>query len=96
MAAPGITSGQVEQLVTRRIETTMSGVSAVTSLRSTSAKGLSVVTSYCDPESDVYATANLPFTRSLSLLVALGLRQFSRSRCYGACAPIQQNAPVKR
>ncbi len=52
--APGLTPEQVELLVTRPVETAVNGVPGVTSLRSTSIQGLSVVTAYFDPASDVY------------------------------------------
>jgi len=52
--APGLTPEQVELLVTRPVETAVNGVPGVTSLRSTSIQGLSVVTAYFDPVSDVY------------------------------------------
>ena len=52
--APGLTPEQVELLVTRPVETAVNGVPGVTALRSTSIQGLSVVTAYFDPASDVY------------------------------------------
>ncbi len=52
--APGLAPEQVEQLVTRPIETAVDGVTGVTALRSSSIQGLSVVTAYFDPESNVY------------------------------------------
>ncbi len=52
--APGLTPEQVELLVTRPVETAVNGVPGVTSLRSTSIQGLSVVTAYFNPASDAY------------------------------------------
>jgi len=52
--APGLTPEQVEILVTRPIENAINGVSGVQKLRSTSIQGLSVVTVFFDPSSDIY------------------------------------------
>ena len=52
--APGLTPEQVEALVTRPVETAVNGVNGVTALRSSSIQGLSVVTAFFDPASDVY------------------------------------------
>ena len=52
--APGLTPEQVEALVTRPVETAINGVNGVTALRSSSIQGLSVVTAFFDPASDVY------------------------------------------
>jgi CzcA family heavy metal efflux pump len=52
--APGLTPEQVEMLVTRPIENAINGVSGVHKLRSTSIQGLSVVTVFFDPSSDIY------------------------------------------
>ena len=52
--APGLTPTQVETLVTRPIEAALNGVPGVRSLRSTSIQGLSVLTVYFDPASDIY------------------------------------------
>jgi len=52
--SPGLTPEQVELLVTRPVETAINGVPGVTALRSTSIQGLSVITAYFDPGSDVY------------------------------------------
>jgi len=51
--AAGLTPEQVEVLVTRPIESEINGVSGVQTLRSTSIQGLSVVTVFFDPSSDV-------------------------------------------
>ena len=52
--AVGLTPEQVEVLVTRPIENAISGVPGVRTLRSTSIQGLSVVTVFFDPSSDIY------------------------------------------
>jgi CzcA family heavy metal efflux pump len=52
--AAGLTAEQVEILVTRPIENAVNGVAGVRSLRSTSIQGLSVVTVFFDPASDIY------------------------------------------
>jgi CzcA family heavy metal efflux pump len=68
--SPGLASEEVELLVTRPIESAVNGVPAVKMMRSISLQGLSVVTVYFNPASDIYrdrqviaeqlATANLP------------------------------------
>src|SRR5260370_28134 len=52
--AVGLTPEQVEVLVTRPIENAINGVPGVQTLRSTSIQGLSVVTVFFDPSSDIY------------------------------------------
>jgi CzcA family heavy metal efflux pump len=52
--APGLAPGQVEVLVTRPIENAINGVSGVQQSRSASIQGLSVVTVFFDPSSDIY------------------------------------------
>jgi CzcA family heavy metal efflux pump len=52
--AVGLTPEQVEVLVTRPIENAINGVPGVQTLRSTSIQGLSVVTVFFDPASDIY------------------------------------------
>ena len=52
--APGLPPEQVEILVTRPIENAVNGVPGVQALRSTSIQGLSVVTVFFDPSSDIY------------------------------------------
>ncbi|KZC22663.1 acriflavin resistance protein [Rhodanobacter thiooxydans] len=52
--AAGLTPEQVEILVTRPIENAVNGVAGVSTLRSTSIQGLSVVTVFFDPASDIY------------------------------------------
>jgi len=52
--AVGLTPEQVEILVTRPIENAINGVPGVQTLRSTSIQGLSVVTVFFNPSSDIY------------------------------------------
>ena len=52
--AAGLTPEQVEVLVTRPIENAINGAPGVQTLRSTSIQGLSVVTVFFDPASDIY------------------------------------------
>ena len=52
--AVGLTPEQVEILVTRPIETAINGVPGVQTLRSTSIQGLSAVTVFFNPSSDIY------------------------------------------
>jgi len=52
--AVGLTPEQVEVLVTRPIENAISGVPGVRTVRSTSIQGLSVVTVFFNPSSDIY------------------------------------------
>jgi CzcA family heavy metal efflux pump len=52
--APGLTPEQVEILVTRPIETAINGAAGIQTLRSTSIQGLSIVTVFFDPASDIY------------------------------------------
>ena len=57
--APGLTPEQVEALVTSPIETAVNGVNGVTALRSSSIQGLSIVTAFFDPASNVYRDRQL-------------------------------------
>jgi CzcA family heavy metal efflux pump len=52
--APGLSPEQVEMLVTRPIETAINGVPNLDRLISNSVQGLSIVTAYFDPSSDIY------------------------------------------
>ena len=52
--AAGLTPEQVEILVSRPIENAINGVPGVQTLRSTSIQGLSAVTVFFDPSSDIY------------------------------------------
>jgi CzcA family heavy metal efflux pump len=70
--APGLSPEQTEQLVTRPLESALNGTPALTSIRSTSVQGLSVITLFFSHETSVYharqlvaerlaeAAANLP------------------------------------
>src|SRR5581483_3424507 len=52
--AAGLTPEQVEVLVTRPIENAINGVPGVQTLRSTSIQGVSVITVFFDPATDIY------------------------------------------
>lgn len=52
--APGLSSEQVEALVTQPIENTLNGVASIESLRSESTQGLSVITAIFQEQTDVY------------------------------------------
>lgn len=52
--APGLSPDQVEALVTTPLERAVNGVPGIQTLRSTSIQGLSVVTVFFDPGSDIY------------------------------------------
>jgi CzcA family heavy metal efflux pump len=57
--APGLSSEQVETLVSRPIETAVNGVPALERMVSSSIQGLSVVTVYFDPSTDLYRARQL-------------------------------------
>ena len=71
--APGLSAEQVEVLVTRQIETAISGLVGMESVRSESIQGLSIITATFKEQSDIYrnrqliserlsvSSANLPF-----------------------------------
>ncbi|HUZ71451.1 MAG TPA: efflux RND transporter permease subunit [Stellaceae bacterium] len=61
--APGLSPGQVETLVTRAIETAIEGVADEQRMRSNSIQGLSVVTIYFDPATDIYLDRQLAAER---------------------------------
>ena len=57
--APGLSSEQVEVLVTQPIETSVNGLAGVESMRSASIQGLSVITVVFLPRSDIYRARQL-------------------------------------
>ena len=52
--SPGLSSEQVEILVTQQIETSISGLIGLKSIRSESIQGLSIVTALFEENSDIY------------------------------------------
>jgi CzcA family heavy metal efflux pump len=69
--APGLSSEQVETLVTRPIETAVNGVPDLQRLVSSSTQGLSVVTVYFKPASDLYRDRQLVAERLGTALAQL-------------------------
>lgn len=65
--APGLSSEQVEVLVTQPLETAINGLPGVESMRSSSIQGLSVVTVVFRPDSDIYQARQL-VTERLAVL----------------------------
>jgi CzcA family heavy metal efflux pump len=65
--APGLSSEQVEVLVTQPVETSINGLAGVESMRSSSIQGLSVVTVVFRPGSDIYRARQL-ITERLAVL----------------------------
>src|SRR5258708_3077189 len=57
--SPGFSPGQVEQLVTRPIETSLGGVVGLDTLRSQSIQGLSVVTAVFKENTDLFRNRQL-------------------------------------
>ncbi|MGZ5027888.1 MAG: efflux RND transporter permease subunit, partial [Methylobacter sp.] len=57
--APGLSSEQVEVLVTQQIETSVSGLIGMKSVRSESIQGLSIVTAVFNENTDVYRNRQL-------------------------------------
>lgn len=71
--APGLSAEQVETLVTRRIETSISGLVGLESVRSESIQGLSIITATFIEKSDVYRNRQLISERLASLPAHLPL-----------------------
>jgi len=65
--SPGLSSEQVEILVTQQIETSISGLIGLQSIRSESIQGLSIVTALFEESSDVYRNRQLVSERLSSL-----------------------------
>ena len=57
--APGLAPEQVEVLVTQPLENIINGVPGLTTLRSGSIQGLSVITAIFDPSTDIYRDRQL-------------------------------------
>jgi Cu/Ag efflux pump CusA len=57
--APGLSPEQVEVLVTQQLENVINGTTGVSSLRSASIQGLSLITVIFDPGSDIYRDRQL-------------------------------------
>ncbi|MFA6052908.1 MAG: efflux RND transporter permease subunit [Methylobacter sp.] len=71
--SPGLSSEQVEVLVTQQIETSISGLIGMKSVRSESIQGLSIVTAIFAEDSDVYRNRQLISERLTTLAGVLPL-----------------------
>ena len=73
--APGYSTGQVEMLVTRPVETALSGLIGIDHVRSESIQGLSIVNIYFDEDSEIYRNRQLVAERlaGLSNLLPAGV-----------------------
>jgi len=69
--APGLSSEQVETLVTERIENTLNGVVGLRSMRSKSLQGLSIVTLVFGDRSDVFQSRQLVSERINALAAGM-------------------------
>ncbi len=69
--SPGLSSEQVEILVTQQIETSISGLIGLKSIRSESIQGLSIVTALFEESSDIYRNRQLVSERLSSLVSRL-------------------------
>ncbi len=65
--SPGLSSTLVEQLVTQPIETTLSGIAGLKSMRSQSIPGLSVITIVFDENTDIYRNRQVVAERLATL-----------------------------
>ncbi|MGZ5076445.1 MAG: efflux RND transporter permease subunit [Methylobacter sp.] len=71
--APGLSSEQVEVLVTQQIETSVSGLIGMKSVRSESIQGLSIVTAVFNENTDIYRNRQLISERLTTLAGVLPL-----------------------
>lgn len=65
--SPGLSAEQVEILVTQQIETSISGLIGLKSIRSESIQGLSIITAIFEEDSDIYRNRQLVSERLNSL-----------------------------
>jgi Cu/Ag efflux pump CusA len=65
--SPGLSSEQVEILVTQQIETSISGLIGLKSIRSESIQGLSIITTTFEESTDIYRNRQLISERLSSL-----------------------------
>ncbi len=69
--SPGFSAEQVEVLVSQRIESSISGLIGLQSIRSESIQGLSIVTAIFDEQSDIYRNRQLVTERLSSIATQL-------------------------
>jgi len=87
--AAGLTPEQVEVLVTQPIENAINGVPGVQTLRSTSIQGLSVVTVFFDPTSDIYRNRQVVAER-----LAVAAQQLPQGLQAPAMTPLTSSTSV--